>query len=274
MPPREKLDYFYENIYRSLNRPPYWLTENFEDLKNSYLDDRNIGYLMYTSLLIDFKNISNIFDFGAGHGDLGFALKKKFPHLKLFCTENDKHCIPLLEEREYKNLSETKSLENKIDLIIAIHSLEHLDSLEIFENFKKILRPNGRIFFEVPNCPEEYFNGRPYDGPHLLFYTKKSFEQISKKFNFEIEHFDFSSYTFSQDHKYQRDSQNLYYKLNKKKLNFEIIKKYLKKVIPYKFIRMRQKLNYANKLANSSRIDSFAFNTGDNCYIRGILRKK
>ena len=28
-------------------------------------------------------------------------------------------------------------------------------------------------FFEVPNCPKEYWNGRPYDGLHLLYYTKK-----------------------------------------------------------------------------------------------------
>ena len=84
MPSKEKLDYFYENIYRSLNRPPYWFTENFEDIKNSYLEDRNIGYLMYTSLLLDFKHISNIFDFGAGPGDLGFVLKKKIFTFKTF----------------------------------------------------------------------------------------------------------------------------------------------------------------------------------------------
>ena len=273
MPSKEKLNYFYENVYRSLNRPPYWLTENFEDMKNIYLEDRNISYLMYTTLLLDFKNIKNIFDFGAGNGDLGYSLKKKFSHLDLFCTENDKHCIPLLKERKYKNLKNITSLENKIDLIITIHSLEHLDSLDIFENFKKILKPNGRIFFEVPNCPEEYFNGRPYDGPHLLFYTQKSFEKISKKYNFEIEHFHFSSYPFDQDHKYQRDSQNLYNKLNDKKINLEVVKKNIKKIIPYSLIKLRQKLIHANNLVSSKRIDNFAFNTGDNCYIRGILRK-
>ena len=273
MPSKEKLDYFYENIYRSLNRPPYWFTENFEDIKNSYLEDRNIGYLMYTSLLLDFKHISNIFDFGAGPGDLGFVLKKKYPHLKLFCTENDKHCAPLLEERGYTNLKDINQLANKIDLIITLHSLEHLNSLNIFENFRKILKSKGRIFFEVPNCPKEYFDGRPYDGPHLLFFTKKSFEKIVKKYNFEIEHFHFSSYSFQQDHKYQKESQDLYYRLNNKNINFEKIKKKIKKIIPYKLIKLRQKLNHASKLTAINRIDNFAFNTGDNCYIRGILRK-
>ena len=273
MPSREKLDYFYKNVYRSLNRPPYWLTENHADMKNSYLEDRNINYLLYSTLLIDFKKIKTIYDFGAGNGDLGYSLKKKFSHLDLYCNENDKHCLPILEERQYNNTQDVSELENKIDLIITLHSLEHLDSLEVFENFRKLLKSNGKIFFEVPNCPDEYFEGRPYDGPHLLFYTQKSFQKIAKKYNFEIENFDFSSYSFNQDHSYQRDSQNLYYKLNKKNFNFEKIKKILKKIIPYNLIKLRQKLILANELASKNRIDNFAFNTGDNCYIRGILKK-
>ena len=182
MPSKQKLNYFYENVYKSLNRPPYWLTGNLEDMEQTYLEDRNISYLTYTTILLDFKNIKNIFDFGAGSGDLGYSLKKKFSHLNLFCTENDKHCIPLLQKRGYQNLKDILHLNNKIDLIIALHSLEHLDSIEIFNDFKKILKPSGKIFFEVPYCPKEYFDGRTYDSPHLLFYTKKSLEKISNKF--------------------------------------------------------------------------------------------
>ena len=47
----------------------------------------------------------------------------------------------------------------------------------------------------------------------------------------------------------------------------------LKKIIPYKLIKLRQNLLNANRLGSSDRINNFAFNTGDNCYIRGILRK-
>tara|TARA_B110000967_G_C18899725_1_gene573785 strand:+ start:5790 stop:6755 length:966 start_codon:yes stop_codon:yes gene_type:complete len=273
MPSKEGLNFFYENIYRSLNRPPYWLTENYKDMSNSYLDDRNINYLLYASLLIDFKDVKSIYDFGAGHGDLGHSLKKKFPHLELFCTENDKHCLPLLKERHFNNIQDISNLENKFDLIITLHSLEHLDSINIFENFRKILRTNGRIFFEVPNCPSEYFDGRPYDGPHLLFYTHKSFQKIAKKYNFEIQNFDFASYSFEEDHKHQREAKKLYNQINQKKLNFEKFKKILKKIIPYNLIKLRQKLLQANKLRSSDRINNFAFNTGNNCYIRGILKK-
>ena len=193
--------------------------------------------------------------------------------MNLYCTENDKHCISLLSERNYKNLQETSSIKNQIDLIITLHSLEHLDSLNIFNDFRNILKPNGKIFFEVPNCSKEYFDGRPYDAPHLLFYTQKSFEQIAKKFNFEVEHFHFSSYSFDQDHQYQKESKTLYEKLTDDKINLEKIKKIIKKIVPYYFIKIRQKLMQANKIVAKNRIDNFAFNTGNNCYIRGILRK-
>ena len=38
MPKDDKINYFYKNIYRSVNRPPYWMTENYDDIKNTYLD--------------------------------------------------------------------------------------------------------------------------------------------------------------------------------------------------------------------------------------------
>ena len=59
--------------------------------------------------------------------------------------------------------------------------MEHLSDINsIFEKFSEILNPKGYIFFEVPNCSKEYWQGRPYDGPHLLFYTKKSIEMLAE----------------------------------------------------------------------------------------------
>ena len=52
---------------------------------------------MYVSTLINLKDI-DIYDFGAGYGDLGFAIKKKFPEVNLFCTENDIQCGNILKK--------------------------------------------------------------------------------------------------------------------------------------------------------------------------------
>ena len=74
------------------------MTEHDEDLESRYLEDRNLNYLLYVSTLINLKDVKNIYDFGAGYGDLGFAIKKKFPEVNLFCTENDIQCSNILKK--------------------------------------------------------------------------------------------------------------------------------------------------------------------------------
>ena len=203
IPKEDDLNYFYKHLYRSLNRPPYWMTENYDDLKKHYLEDKNLNYLLYLTTLIDLSKINSLYDFGSGYGDLGFLLKKKFPNLKLFCTESDDHCKMILKERSYINFENLKDINSKFDLIITLHSLEHLTDISIFSKFNDMLNSNGLIFFEVPNCPKEYFQGRPYDSPHLLFYTKKSIHKIAKMNNMKLINFSYSSYSFDDDHKYQ-----------------------------------------------------------------------
>ena len=272
MPETKNLDYFYKNIYRQVNRPPYWVTENDKDSEKRVLEDKNLNYLLYLSTLVDLKKINNIYDFGAGFGDLGYAIKKKFPHVNLFCTEYDKECTDILKKRGYKN-EPIENINEKFELIITLHSLEHLTDLEVFNNFNEILKPGGKIFFEVPNCPEEYFSGRPYDGPHLLFYTKKSIESICDKFNYDVDRIDISSYSFEEDHKYQRESQDRYYRIKSGK-TYDSLKQFIKKFIPYNFIKFRQLLLNFQNVNEMHKLGLFTSNSDDNCYLRGILKKK
>ena len=271
MPKIKNLDFFYENIYRQINRPPYWVTENDEDSEKRYLEDKNLNYLLYLSTLINLKNIQNIYDFGAGFGDLGYAIKKKFPNVNLFCTEHDRQCSNILEKRGYKN-DQLENINEKFDLIITTHSLEHLTDVEIFKKFNEILKPGGLIFFEVPNCPQEYFSGRPYDGPHLLFYTKKSIESICSEFKFEVNRIDISSYSFDEDHLYQRESQDRYYRIKSGK-TFDSLKQLLKKFIPHKLIKLRQIIKNSKNIDEMNKLGLFTNNSNDNCYLRGILKK-
>ncbi len=274
MPLDRDLNFFYKNIYRSANRPPYWVPTNFKDLDTNLIEDKNLNYLLYLSTLIDLKKIQKIFDFGAGYGNLGFLLKRKFPNLELYCSESDEVSKDILKDRGYKNFENIHKIDTKFDLIISLHSLEHLTNLEIFSKFNEILNKNGLIFFEVPNCSMEYFNGRPYDSPHLLFYSKKSFEKISKKYNFNIINFSYSSYTFESDHKYQLESQNQFNQLNSSKFNIQKFKKFLKNFLPKSLLNLRNNFLEAKKMKEISRIDWFTNNSGNNCYIRGILIKK
>ena len=271
MPSMSNLDYFYENIYRQVNRPPYWVTENDKDLEKRYLEDRNLNYLLYLSTLIDLKKVTNIYDYGAGYGDLGYAIKKKFPKVNLFCTEHDNQCKNILKKRGYTN-DKLENIDKKYDLIITLHSLEHLTDVDVFKKFNEILNPGGMVFFEVPNCPQEYFSGRPYDGPHLLFYTKKSIQSICNKFNFQVDRIDINSYSFKEDHRYQKESQDRYYRIKSGK-TFDSFKQLIKKFIPNKLIKLRQMIKDANNVDEMNKLGLFTINSDDNCYLRGILKK-
>ena len=274
MPKQEKLNEFYEKFYRSDGRPPYLLSPNYEDQKRHYLDDKILSYLIYLTTLVDIKKIRKVYDFGSGNGDLGYALKKKNSHLNLYCTENDSYCEKILNERGYKNYKDFNKIDNKFDLIISTHSLEHLSSINpIFKRFKELLNPNGLIFFEVPNCTEEYWAGRPYDGPHLLFFTKKSFEKLLEIHGFSFINFSYSAYTFREDHYFQKISQENYYTGLNSIFSLTRIKRILKKFIPYNLIKFRQDLIQVRNFRNESRMNWFVNNTGDNCYIRGIIKK-
>ena len=270
MPKDQNLDFFYENIYRLPHRPPYWISKNDQDLEKKFLLDRNLNYLLYLTTLIDLKKVENIYDFGAGIGDLGYAIKKKFPNVNLFCTEYDKHCLNILKKRGYNN-DEVEKIDKKFDLIITTHSLEHLTDVEIFNKFYEMLKPGGLVFFEIPYCPEEYFSGRPYDGPHLLFYTKKSIKKISKKFNFEIFRIDTSSYSFEADYNLQKESQERYYRI----LSGSTfgLKQLIKKFIPKVFLKMRQTILNSKDIDEMLKLGQFTCNSGDNTYLRGILKK-
>ena len=111
-----------------------------------------------------------------------------------------------------------------------------------------------------------------YDGPHLLFYTKKSIEKISEKYNFDVFRIDTSMYSFNEDYRNQKKSQDRYYKIQSGS-TFNI-KQFLKKFIPKSIIKLRQKLVDIENIDEMQLLGSFTSNSGDNTYLRGILKKK
>jgi SAM-dependent methyltransferase len=80
--------------------------------------------------------IKKVFDFGSGIGNIGFLLKKKFNHIELFSSENDQFCKEVLKNREYKNYENLNLINERFDLIISAHSLEHMKDLNIINLFK------------------------------------------------------------------------------------------------------------------------------------------
>lgn len=77
---------------------------------------------------------------------------------------------------------------------------------------------------------------------------------------------------FGEDHRFQKESQDLYHK--GKSSMFTKLKQALKKFLPKKLISFRQDILQIQKIRNDIKMNWFVNNTGDNCYIRGILQKK
>jgi 2-polyprenyl-3-methyl-5-hydroxy-6-metoxy-1,4-benzoquinol methylase len=78
------------------------------------------------------------------------------------------------------------AMEKKYDLILASHWLEHaLNVKHTIRDFRKILKPEGRVFIEVPNCGDGYFSCPIGCSPHMLFFTAKSLKLLFESHGFE-----------------------------------------------------------------------------------------
>ena len=180
-------------------------------------------------------------------------------------SKTNKLNIKFLESNMFSNINQ------KFDLIIVTHALEHITDVNyIFNKFNDLLNLNGYIFFEVPNCPKEYWNGRPYDGLHLLYYTKKSFEKLAEIHGLDFINFSFSAHSFENDRNYQIEDL----KSVQNNFSFYKLKRLIKKLLPKKIARDLKDYKKGKKTRDKAKLDWFANNTGDNCYIRGILKKK
>ena len=97
---------------------------------------------------------------------------------------------------------------------------------------------------------------------------------LAEKHGYDFVNFSFSAYSFKRDHKNQRESQKSYYKRIKSIFSLSKIKTFLKMFVPNKIISLRQDYLQALRVRSEDKLMWFVNNTGDNCYIRGILQKK
>jgi len=266
MPKKFKINSFYKNIYRSPGRP-HEISENYND---ELLTSRNLNYVQYLSTFINFDRINNILDFGSGTGDIAYILKKKFNHLNIFSFEKDRYAIKILKSRSYKIIKNINDTKYTFDLIIACHVLEHLDNLKIINLFKKISHKKTFLFFETPNnIFLNKFHLRPYDSPHLLFFSKKSFKIIEKKFKLKLIDINFASHSMEQNFLYMEVFKKKFGNWKEKHINItNKLKKLIKKIVPKKFIYVKDQI-FKNK---NNLLDNFILGKEDSWCIRGLYK--
>jgi hypothetical protein len=265
MPKSESLKDYYETIYRAEGRPH---ETNLKNIDVNIYNYKNLNYFQYLTTFIDFSKIEKIFDFGSGAGDIGFLLKKKFSHLKLFSSEKDIFCKKILNKRGFQNYKEIENINEKFDLIISTHSLEHMTDFSIIEFFKKISNKDCKIFFEVPNCDLSYYHKRPYDSPHLIFFSKKNFFIFKEKFNLDIIDLNYSSYSIQKSFKYMEESKKKYQDWPAQNHILKKIKNIIKFLLPKTILDFREYL-LEKKI---DKLDYFKLNKKDSWCLRGLFK--
>lgn len=267
MPDIQNLNKYYKEVYRSGARP-HLVDDNYN---LEYLADRNLSYFSYLSSFINFEKINNIFDYGAGNGNLGYLIRKKFNHINLSSIELGEPSKKILRKRDYKLYENFNEITEKFDLIISTRAIQQLTNFEIFDQFRQISHENTYVFLDIPNNEfKNKFFKRPYDTPGLIFYSKKSFLKLKDKFNFEIINMSYSSYSIDQAYKYMEKSNR---KLSfENKTNLWQLKKVIKKFIPNLLLKFKIFLKQNSE--KEKLIEEYMLNKKDSWMIKIIFKWK
>lgn len=179
------LSNYYKNEYREQKK---------EIISDKYIEKQEkrakAQYKYYKHALISDKK--SILEIGCGIGASLYLLKNENSNNMLYGFEPDPNLCYYAKERlpEAKIIQDMYQFgtfeENTFDLIILSHVFEHFDNIrEYLEEFKRILKPGGILFVEVPN--ENLYkvvynmNYNPGRG-HLGFYTQKTLTEVLQQY--------------------------------------------------------------------------------------------
>ena len=177
MPKFEILDEYYDNIYRKPGKPHF-----IENPKNIDIPNWQIAQFSYINQFINLSKIKTIADIGCGYGFLLRKIREENKSIRLIGIDSDSKTIEYLKKYNIEIYPDVDSYtedynKNNADLIISSHSIEHFtDPNHFFKIIKKVIKPNGKLFLELPNTPltKDKYLKRPYDGSHLLYFNKNS----------------------------------------------------------------------------------------------------
>jgi 2-polyprenyl-3-methyl-5-hydroxy-6-metoxy-1,4-benzoquinol methylase len=138
------------------------------------------------------KKINNkikFLDFGCSNGAMLYPMigQKK---IQLYGTDIknilDKKIIKSKNFKGFLNLNRILSYKKKFDIITLIHVFEHfINPFDELIKIKKLLKKNGRIYIQIPNYNENFYDLKIYD--HATHWNKLSLNQIFQRAGYKIE---------------------------------------------------------------------------------------
>ena len=236
MPSDDDLNKYYSFVYRAKYRP-----HNIDHKTPKGILLSRLGLL---TQYVNFSKVKNVLDVGAGSGEIGQLLKENFD-LNIFSIEPDEYARDVLAAKGYLNFDQKKQTELKFDLVVSTQSLEHFNSIDnFFKIFEYHLNEKAIVFVEVPhNSLESWFNDRPYDSPHCLFFSKKGLENIFLKRNYKIIFSDYIGEDINKIFKLMSETKKDFYNWKPNKIGLKkFVKEIIKKFIPTFILKLKNNI--------------------------------
>jgi len=273
---KSNLTDFYENFWRS-EKSPAFLDFKEWALSKNVLDPRSLSQILLGSQYLKNKQEYSFLDIGPGIGWSFISAKHILGNVRLFTIELCR------EAKDYysKNLEKITivnnfgELEDKMDVVLMSHSLEHFnihDIGDLFTDIHNILAKDGILIIEVPN--EMKMPYRINSTPHLSFFSLESFRRLVGKYDhkFELCFIDTADMLLSEDAKMSESSL-----AGNKRPGGNVIaglRSFVKKTIVslglYGFFRLFKQVRSIDKIFNAA---GFRYG-GDRITIRCVLRKR
>jgi 2-polyprenyl-3-methyl-5-hydroxy-6-metoxy-1,4-benzoquinol methylase len=130
--------------------------------------DNKIGKARSNAIISEFKKNfymppdSKILDFGCGTGPTLLSLSTEYPEATLFgydLDDTNHNMLKSIPNFKFLYNGDINELNDEFDLIIFMHSLEHLpDPKKTLEIIRKKLKPSGKILIQVPDLRINFYD--------------------------------------------------------------------------------------------------------------------
>lgn len=165
----EELHTYYKDYYLKSFR----LNVNFGVMAQDFFH-----FQIMIDTIPNFNELKQFLNFGSGHGGISHILDIKIKDCEIINIDPTQSPLKLAKTNIRHEFFLQALENNSVDLIYSSHSLEHVADIDkTIKEFKRILKPEGYIFLEVPNAdhPEDGPQIGKIDIPHTFYFQKKYF---------------------------------------------------------------------------------------------------
>ena len=138
---------------------------------------------------------SRVLEIGSGHGFFLEIMKTNGFDIIGYdiSKEKRKYSKKVTDVPVYDiNINEKIPADNKFDIVVLFHTLEHIiDPITLLKNIKKLLKPKGKILIEVPNSDDfhlklnKFYKEFYWERAHIHYFNPKILKNVIQKSSFK-----------------------------------------------------------------------------------------